>query len=62
MSAPSYMAQRNAILNDRAASTWLKTAIAVLEDRDPVDAVADVEVLLQVTKVRMETAFRVVGA
>lgn len=54
----SYMAERGAILDDRAASTWLKAAIFSLEARDPVDAVADVEVLAKLATLRMETAFR----
>ncbi len=54
----SYMQQRAAILDNPASSTWIKTAICVLEVRDPVDAVNDVEALLKLATVRMETAFR----
>ncbi len=53
-----YMMARGAILDDRATSYWLKGAICGIEARDPVDAFADVEVLLTLAKLRMEAAFR----
>jgi len=53
-----YMTARGAILDDFAASTWLKGAICALEGRDPVDAVSDVELLLALAHSRMEAAFR----
>ena len=53
----SYMEQRRAILEDRSVSIWLKGAICALENRDPVDAVNDVEVLLSLAMVRLKTVF-----
>jgi hypothetical protein len=54
----AYKAQRNAIMDDRAASTWLKTAICALDQRDPVDAISDVEVLLDLAQCRLDDTFR----
>lgn len=49
----TYTARRDAILNDRSASFWLKGAIFTLEKRDPCDAVGDVEALLEVQLQRL---------
>lgn len=57
----SYMTKRNKILDDPAASIWLKTQISVLEVRDPVDAFNDADKLLSLALLRMETAFRTEG-
>lgn len=54
----NYMQQRCAILDDAGSSIWLKTAICVLEVRDPVDAFNDTEILRKLAFLRMETAFR----
>ena len=40
------------IIEDPAASYWLKEAVCQLNKRDPVDALRDVEVLLEVFKNR----------
>ena len=53
----NYMTKRDAVLNDPAASFWLKTAVSALERRDPVDAFNDAEALRQIAFCRMETAF-----
>lgn len=57
----SYMTKRDAVLNDPAASFWLKTEISALERRDPVDAFNDADKLLSLSLLRMETAFRSEG-
>jgi hypothetical protein len=57
----SYMTQRNKILDDPSASTWLKTQVCTLEVRDPVDAFNDTEILRKLAFLRMETAFRSMG-
>ena len=54
----SYMDQRRAIFADLSASFWIREAILTLERRDPVDAVADVEVLLALAMVRMKDVFQ----
>ena len=58
MTTKSYMTKRNEILDDRSASTWLKTQVCTLEVRDPVDAFNDTEALRKLAFLRMETAFR----
>lgn len=45
-----------AILNDPAASNWLKLALVSALERDPVDAAADVEVLAAVLRERCDAA------
>lgn len=42
------------ILNDFAASYWLKNAVRELSDRDPVDALADAEALADAMRDRLE--------
>ena len=49
----NYAGQRDAILADRSASFWLQGAIKALDARDPCDAVNDVEVLLELAKLRL---------
>ena len=53
----TYMTKRGEILDDRAASTWLKTQICTLEVRDPVDAFNDAEILRKLAFLRMEETF-----
>jgi hypothetical protein len=57
----SYMSRRGAILDDRSASYWLKGAMMALEARDPADALADAGCLLDMAKLRVETACRTIG-
>jgi hypothetical protein len=38
--------RKTAIMNDPSTSTWLKQQIVSLDERDIVDAIADIEVLL----------------
>ncbi len=42
------------ILNDPAVSDWLKTALRAALARDPVDAVNDAEILLQVLNEKLD--------
>lgn len=42
------------ILTDPAASYWLKTAIATVETRDPIGALADAEALADVLRTRAD--------
>ena len=50
----NYKTQRNKILDDLAASDWLKSQIFPLEVRDPVDAFNDAETLRKLAFLRME--------
>jgi uncharacterized protein (DUF2384 family) len=43
------------ILNDPAASDWLKRSLVRLEQRDPVDALNDLEVLIERQRERLNT-------
>jgi hypothetical protein len=43
-----------AILNDFAASDWLKLALVSALERDPVDAAADAEILAAILRERCE--------
>jgi hypothetical protein len=43
-----------AILNDSAASDWLKDALSGALTRDPVDAANDAEIVAQVLRLRAE--------
>ena len=45
-----------AILNDSAASDWLKSALSGALTRDPVDAANDAEIVAQVLRWRAEAA------
>lgn len=40
------------LLNDPTASSWLKFAIADLERRDPLDALRDAEILVELQQAR----------
>jgi hypothetical protein len=42
------------ILEDKAASYWLKNALRSALERDPVDAVADAEILAAALKAHLE--------
>jgi len=46
------------ILDDPAASDWLKTALRAALDRDPVDAVNDAEVMCEMLKQRLDDIFQ----
>jgi len=59
--ATEYMEKRDAVLKDRSASDWLKNALFSLERRDPCDALGDVEVLLELEKLRLEGTLTVSG-
>lgn len=48
----------NDILNRQDASYWLKNAIKTALQRDPVDAVNDAEILVQVLRRRCDTVLR----
>jgi hypothetical protein len=52
MSMDDYEKQKDAILRDPSASFWLKTAVWDLDRRDPVDALEDLEVLMNLCQVR----------
>lgn len=43
------------ILASPSASFWLKDALRKVRDRDPVDAVADAEVLAEVLRERLDS-------
>ena len=45
-----------AILEDQAASSWLKCALTAALDRDPVKALNDAEVLTGLLRIRCEEA------
>jgi len=45
-----------AILNDSAASDWLRSALTDALARDPVDAANDAEIVAQVLRWRAEAA------
>jgi hypothetical protein len=45
------------ILTDPSASDWLKRAINQLLERDPVDALNDVEILQEILKARLTETF-----
>lgn len=51
-----YESIRQRILDDPAASYWLKDAIAQLEERDPADARADCDVLCTIMRMRQKEA------
>ncbi len=57
----NYQQQTLEIYLDPAASYWLKVALAESLKRDIVDAVNDVEVLLEVLKERLKEVLGVVG-
>ena len=42
------------ILDDPAASDWLKTALRTALARDPVDAINDAEILCETLKQRLD--------
>lgn len=42
------------ILSDPTASYWLKQRIEELQERDPVDALNDIEMLKRLTESRLE--------
>jgi hypothetical protein len=46
------------ILNDPAASDWLKRSLRWALDRDPVDAAVDSEALASVLRIRSDEALR----
>jgi len=46
------------ILDDPAASDWLKTALRAALARDPVDAVNDAEILCEALKQRLDDIFQ----
>ena len=45
------------VLDSPAISFWLKKAIKDLEERDPVDAVKDAELLGRIAKLRLQKTF-----
>jgi lipopolysaccharide biosynthesis regulator YciM len=49
-----YMRAYRSIAENPAASFWLKEAAYKLSDRDPVDALHDVETLLDLCKLRLQ--------
>ena len=48
------MANEQTILDDPSASTWLKSQINKSKERDPVDALNDAEVLVEVLAARLK--------
>lgn len=52
MEDPMTTQQRDKLLEDPATSYWLYAAWQQLRARDPVDALADVETLLEMLKAR----------
>jgi hypothetical protein len=48
------------ILDDPAASEWLKTALRAALARDPVDVVNDAEVLCETLKQRLDDLFQTI--
>ena len=51
------MARRGAILDDPAASFWLKGCMLSAEVRDPVDVLNDLEVLMEIARLRADEVF-----
>ena len=50
---PSYREDFRMIRNHPAISYWLKDALAALDQRDPVDALQDAEILLALAEKRL---------
>lgn len=50
----SYRKELQITLDSPAASYWLKDALAQLDKRDPVDALADAQALVYLMQQRME--------
>lgn len=50
----TYEEMKAKIAGSMTASFWMKGATAALDKRDPVDAIKDVEVLLELCKKRLE--------
>ena len=49
----SFTMKERAILDDPAASYWLKSRLRELAERDPVDALHDLEALIAVQKEKL---------
>lgn len=49
-----YWVLRAALFADQTSSGWLKGAIKILEHRDPVDALNDLEALLRLAELRLQ--------
>lgn len=56
-----YEPEAQAILADPSASRWLKAALQVSLERDPVDAVADAETLADVLERRLDRIYSVLA-
>lgn len=54
MTKRDYMARRAAILDDPAASFWLKGCMLSAGVRDPIDVLNDLEVLTDLARTRVE--------
>lgn len=50
----SYVSLRAEYMADQTASGWLKGAIKILEHRDPVDALNDLEALHRLAELRLQ--------
>lgn len=56
-----YEPEAQAVLRDRSASRWLKAALRVALERDPVDATADAERLAAVLEERLDRIYGVLA-
>lgn len=56
MTSPTYIAQREALLSSPCTHYWVKELILKLDEKDPVDVVADLEALLQMYLARLPEA------
>jgi hypothetical protein len=61
MSQRKYDALKRSILDDPAASFWLKQQLELLHDRDIVDAVNDAWLLATLLEMRMREQFGIHG-
>lgn len=50
----TYKSLRDELMSDPSVSFWLRKAIASLEARDPVDALHDVQVLMELANLRVK--------
>ena len=51
----------NRVFEDKAASFWLKTALAEAVGRDPIDAANDATILASILTLRADTMLRRAG-
>lgn len=56
-----YEPEAQAVFHDPSASRWLKAALRVALERDPVDATADAETLADVLSARLDRIYGVLA-